>query len=181
MAAIYQDKKRRGRVGMYLAGGVGVFLAAYLPSFILFPARGAPVLSTAAASFILILIAMRFRSVREGLIAGLILGLVAGIASWGANRNRVDMFLANLANPTTQPAPDTQPVATSQPAPTTAPSDEPSLTPEQREQAIRDFSLFRDRLPTICILPNVLLGGVIGLIFARAAVRRKQLTQSPWQ
>ena len=172
---------------MYLAGGVGVFLAAYLPSFTLFPARIAPVLSTAAAAFILILIAMRFKSLREGLVAGLILGLVAGAGSWGANRHRVEMALILLANPTTQPAPQTQPAEEGQPAPvtqpspTSAPSDEPVLTPQQREDAIRQFSAYRDQLPVLCILPNVLLGGVIGLIFARAASKRRQQTQSPWR
>lgn len=193
MAAIYETKKKRSRVGMYLAGGIGVFLAAYLPSFTLFPARIAPVLSTAAASFILILIAMRFRSLREGLVAGLILGLVAGAGSWGANRYCVDRALATLTaliNLPTEPAPQTQPAdevyaaSDTQPSPTSAPTDELVLTPEERkecEEGIRLFTAYRDRLPVLCVLPNVLLGGVIGLIFARAAVKRQRQTTSPWQ
>ena len=193
MAAIYETKKKRSRTGMYLAGGVGVFLAAYLPSFTLFPARIAPVLSTAAAAFILILIAMRFRSLREGLVAGLILGLVAGAGSWGANRYCVDRALATLTallnlptqgDPETQPADEVHATSDTQPAPTSLPAEELVLTPEDREECeegIRLFTAYRDKLPALCILPNVLLGAVIGLIFARAAVKRRQQTQSPWQ
>lgn len=188
MAAIYETKKKRSRVGRYLACGAGVFMAAYLPSFALFPARIAPVLSTAAASFVLILIATRFRSLREGLVAGLILGLVAGIASLSANLFRVDNELRRTT-PVPQETSETQPAPTTQDSTTSAPAEnEETLTPEEREEAIRQLTAYRnqliayrEQLPVLCILPHLLLGAVIGLIFARAAAKRQQQTQSPWQ
>lgn len=181
MTGAHDTKKRHAGVGTMIAAGVGIYIAAYLPSFMLFPKRLGPILSTAAALIVLMIVAIRFTSLRQGLIWGLILGLLAGGGSWSALDTHLNQMLAALSSMEIQPEPGTQPAAETQPATTSAPADEGPPTEAERQQAIQEIQGVRSKLPVMCFLPNALLGIVVGGIFAQAAAKRRERAESMWR
>ncbi len=165
-----RTKKKRSQAGTAIAAGIGIIMAAHIPSRVLFPHKAAPVVAMVAAMLVLIFVATRFTSVRQGIIYGAILGLLGGVSSFMGMAEplrqllRIDDYLRQQAA--------TQPAATQ---PTTQPTTQP-FTDEQRAKLLE----LRKRLPALCILPHVLMGTVIGGIFAQAAVRRRQRTTGMW-
>ena len=176
-----RTQKERSKMGLALSAGIGVILAAHIPSRVLFRHGSAPIVALAAGMLVLIVVATRFTSVRQGLIYGSILGLLSGVSSFmGMDQARQDWLKeidralavsdALVASAKTQPAATTQP--TTQP-----------LTEDEYAKAValgERLVAMKKGLPYRCILPHVVMGTVIGGIFAQAAVRRRHRTDGMW-
>ena len=88
--ATRRAKKRRNRVGTALLQGAGIYFVGYFPAL----SWGNPMIAMGMISLMMILVAMRLKSVRAGFIRGLILGTLAGMAIWGGLDQRLKLTIA---------------------------------------------------------------------------------------
>jgi len=185
LAYTQRPQKRRHRIGTVLAAGLGIILAAHLPSRALFRHGSAPTVAIIAALIVLIVVAIRFTSVRQGLIYGGILGLLAGVSGFmGMEQSRqqwikeIDAAIAASeflsSSSETQPA-DPNAAATTQPTTQPFTEEEHAEVMGLRERLVK----MQAGLPYRCIVPHALMGIVVGGIFAQAAVRRRQRREEP--
>lgn len=78
-------KKRRNRFAVAVLQGVGMYMVGYFPAL----SWGNPMIAIGMTSLMMILVASRFTSVRQGFIRGLILGALAGMAIYGGLNARL--------------------------------------------------------------------------------------------
>lgn len=200
MRDIYRPRKQRRRIGTLILAGVGILFATYIPANMILmmgkPETGKLALpvSMAAAAIILIIVAIHSTSIRQGLIAGGVLGLLGGSGCLMGILNtmtmRVEMALIieareaklKAASDLYQPAQPADAGLAEASPPTAAPDAGDPAEPDPERQAPADprKQLFAEmgmgRLAGICLPPNILLGLFIGGTFAKAAVRRREVT-----
>jgi ABC-type antimicrobial peptide transport system permease subunit len=182
----YRPKKQRSRIGTIVFAGVGIVFATYIPAnFILMwvmrhqdkqdLGKMAMPAAMAASALILILVSMRFTSIRQGLIIGGILGFLGGTGCLLGIANAMsvgmDVRLNNEAQHTqAETVADIVDDPTDEGEAKLEAAGKAEL--EKRRQLMAEMEM--GRLVIICLPPNILLGLFIGGMFAKAAVRRRQ-------
>ena len=197
--ATLRVKKRRSRVGVALFQGAGIYFVGYFPAL----SWGNPMIAVGMTSLMMILVAARLSSVRQGFIRGLILGTLAGMAIWGGLDQRLKLTIAarELAAqpPQPEPAEGEGPAQPSQagPAAGAGPAQPPQAGPAEGELADqpegeppeivpfphedRDaYEKLRRGLPYRAIPPPMVICPVIGMRFAHLADERRTKVRSMW-
>ena len=183
--ATLRVKKRRSRVGVALFQGAGIYFVGYFPAL----SWGNPMIAVGMTSLMMILVAARLSSVRQGFIRGLILGTLAGMAIWGGLDQRLKLAIAarELAAqpPQAEPAEDE---GADQPPQAGPAKDEGADQPEGEPPEVvpfpqedRDaYEKLRRGLPYRAIPPPMVICPVIGMLFAHLADKRRTKVRSMW-
>jgi len=189
--ATIRVKKRRSRLAVALLQGVAIYFVGYFPAL----SWGNPMIAVAMTSLMMILVAARLSSVRQGFIRGLILGTLAGMAIWGGLDQRLNLTIAarELAAqpPQAEPAegdneesdPSVEDTCEAAPADDEAAdrteSEAPEVVPFPQED--RDaYEKLRRGLPYRAIPPPMVICPVIGMLFAHLADKRRTKVRSMW-
>ena len=158
--------------------------------------------SMVVSALVLALVSSRASTIRRGIIGGIILGFLGGAGCLagigGAMMMRMNAAISveyqasqkDKAPDTAQTIEDAEPaVPDSLDTPDTAPADpaaektgppkdpeplDPELMKKVQEYKQR-FTTEMGRLVGICLLPNIMMGALIGGMFAKAGIRRRQL------
>lgn len=189
--ATIRVKKRRSRLAVALLQGVGIYFVGYFPAL----SWGNPMIAVGMTSLMMVLVAARLSSVRQGFIRGLILGTLAGMAIWGGLDQRLNLTIAarELAAqpPQAEPAEgdneesdpsaeDTREAAAADDEAAGRRDGEASeVVPFPQED--RDaYEKLRRGLPYRAIPPPMVICPVIGMLFAHLADKRRTKVRSMW-
>jgi hypothetical protein len=189
--ATLRVKKRRSRLAVALLQGVAIYFVGYFPAL----SWGNPMIAVGMTSLMMILVAARLSSVRQGFVRGLILGTLAGMAIWGGLDQRLKLTIAarELAAQPPQAGPAEGDNEESDPSvedtcEAAAADDEaagrrdgeaPEVAPFPQED--RDaYEKLRRSLPYRAIPPPMVICPVIGMLFAHLADKRRTKVRSMW-
>jgi len=189
--ATIRVKKRRSRLAVALLQGVAIYFVGYFPAL----SWGNPMIAVAMTSLMMILVAARLSSVRQGFIRGLILGTLAGMAIWGGLDQRLNLTIADrelaAQPPQAEPAegdneesdPSVEDTREEAPADDEVAdrteSEAPEVAPFPQED--RDaYEKLRRGLPYRAIPPPMVICPVIGMLFAHLADKRRTKVRSMW-
>lgn len=199
-------KKRRSRFSTAIMQGVGICLVGYMPAW----RWGNPMLAMGMTSLMMILVAVRLKTGRQGFIRGIILGTLAGIWIWAGMVSFHAQYVDNRmwgAEPHEIPQPeaddkdaaakddgattdttedDSASADTTEPDGVTAEVESPDEPPEMTEvvpypQDERDRDQAHlDKLPYRTIPPPMVICPLIGMVFADLANKRRIKARSMW-
>ncbi len=192
-------KKRRSRFSTAVLQGIGICFVVYFPA----AEWGNPMIPMGMASLMMILIAVRLKTGRQGFIRGLILGTIAGIWLWAGMVNRLDKDVAyrewqteaheiptktgESADATMDSDNASQPEQQDDAGTDVAEDDSPPTEPARMTEVVpytqeeRDYhAKLKSQLPYRTIPPPMVICPLIGMVFANLANKRRIKARSMW-
>jgi len=181
--------------------GVGIYIVGYFPALTLDNPVHGPRISIGMTSLMMVLIAARYNSVRQGFIRGLLLGILAGMAIYGGMSAQLmatidlrEQAATGLQQPDADDGETTDTSAgqqvTDETPPASAANDRhhaaqeptdqvPAVAPMTAEDRA-EYARFQRQLPYHTVPPPIVICTAIGVIFGHRGKNRLRKVRSMW-